>query len=140
MDDEDGCTTVYVYLIPLNARLIVKTVSFVYILHDFLKKNRNSPSFSLLMFLSVLAEYKTPPQVRGAHPTLQVSAEPRAELPVVYGSFPLASFFARGGVYTSVLLPQFVSPSPCPSVSPSSVLCVCISIPALQTGSSVPFF
>ena len=35
MDDEDGCTTVYVYLIPLNVRLIVKTVSFVYILHDF---------------------------------------------------------------------------------------------------------
>ena len=67
MDDEDGCTTVYVYLIPLNVRLIVKTVSFVYILHDFLKKNRNSPSFSLLMFLSVLAEYKTPPQVRGVN-------------------------------------------------------------------------
>ena len=29
---------------------------------------------------------------------------------------PLASFFMCGGVYTSVLLPQFVSPSPCTCV------------------------
>ena len=66
-DDGDGCTTVCVYLIPLNSALIVKMVSFVYILHDSLKNNRNSPSFSVLMFLSVLAEYKSPPQVRGVN-------------------------------------------------------------------------
>ena len=42
-------------------------------------------------------------------------------------------------VYISGLLPQFVPLSPSPAVS-VSVLYICVSIPSLQIGSSVPFF
>ena len=45
--------------------------------------------------------------------------------------------FFDGGVYVSMPLSQFVPPSPSPVMS---VLHVCVSIPALQIGSSVPFF
>ena len=41
------------------------------------------------------------------------------ELPVLYSSFLLAIYFAHGSVYTSVLLSQFVPPSPFPAVSTS---------------------
>ena len=41
------------------------------------------------------------------------------------------------GVSMSVLLAQFIPPSPSCYVH-TSVLCVCISLPALLTGSSVP--
>ena len=43
-----------------------------------------------------------------------------------------------GSVYVLMLLSQFIPPSPSLTVS-ASVLYVCVSIPALQIGSSVPF-
>ena len=55
---------------------------------------------------------------------------------MLYGNFPLALCFTHGNVYVSVLLSQFVPPFPSPTVS--TCLCVCVSIPALQIGSSVP--
>ena len=45
--------------------------------------------------------------------------------------------FFYGNVYASVLPSQFVPPSPSPV---TSVLHVCVSIPALQIGSSVSLF
>ena len=49
------------------------------------------------------------------------------------------SYFTQGSVYMSVLISQFVPPSPSPRIH-MSVLYVCVSIPALHIGSSVPFF
>ena len=69
-------------------------------------------------------------------PLLWVVTEHRTGLPVLYGSFPLAVCFTHGRVFMSILISQFVPPSPFPTVSP--ILYVCISIPALQIGSSVP--
>ena len=43
-------------------------------------------------------------------------------------------------VYVSMLLSQFIPPSPSSAVSKKSVLYVRVSILALQIGSSVPFF
>ena len=45
--------------------------------------------------------------------------------------------FFYGNVYASMLLSQFAPPSPS---SVTSLLHVCVSIPALQIGSSVSFF
>ena len=53
--------------------------------------------------------------------------------------FPLGTYFTYGNIYVSMLLSQFVLPS-LSSLCPKSVLYVCVSIPALQIGSSVPFF
>ena len=65
-------------------------------------------------------------------PHLYVITERRAELPVLYSSFPLAICLTHGGVYMSVLILQFVPPSfPLPSVH-KSFLYICASIPALQ--------
>ena len=50
-------------------------------------------------------------------PTLQVITEHRVELPVLYSNFLLALYFTYGNVYISVLLSQFVPPSPAPAVS-----------------------
>ena len=53
------------------------------------------------------------------------------ELPASYGKFLLAIYFANGDVYVSVLLSQFVPPSPVPTVSrslfsmPGSPLLLC---------------
>ena len=41
------------------------------------------------------------------------------ELPASYGKFALAIYFANGDVYVSMLLSQFVPPSPFPTVSRS---------------------
>ena len=57
--------------------------------------------------------------------------------PCVIRNFPLAIYFPYAKVHVSVLLSQFV-PSPC--CVHKSVLYVCVSTPALQIGSSVPFF
>ena len=46
-----------------------------------------------------------------AIPPLQVITEHRAELPVLYSSFPLAIYFTHGHVHMPVLLSQFVTPS-----------------------------
>ena len=47
-------------------------------------------------------------------PLPQILTEHRAELPVPYRSSPLASYFTHGSVYISMLLSQFMSPSPFP--------------------------
>ena len=53
-------------------------------------------------------------------PPLQVITEHRADLPVLCGCFPLASYFTFGSVYISMPLshfvPAYLSPSPCPQV------------------------
>ena len=60
-------------------------------------------------------------------PPLQVLTEHRADLPVLCGCFPLASYFTFDSVYMSMSLPHFVpaypSPSPCPQVHS---LCLCL--------------
>ena len=75
------------------------------------------------------------------HPTqpLSVTAEHQAGLPVLYGSFPLVICFTHGSVYMSMLLSQFIPPSPSPCFH-ESVLYVCISTAALQMDSSVLSF
>ena len=49
------------------------------------------------------------------------------------------SYFTHGSVYILMLLSHFTSPSPSPHPCPH-VLYICISIPALQIGLSLPFF
>ena len=48
-------------------------------------------------------------------PPLWVITEHRTELPVLYSSFPLASYFTHGSVYKSMLLSQFI-PYPVPPI------------------------
>ena len=79
----------------------------------------------------------TPPS---PHPTLQVITEHWAKLPELDSSFPLAISLTHTSVHMSVLLSQFVSPSPSPTWAHMSVLSPCVSVPALHTGSSVLFF
>ena len=59
---------------------------------------------------------------------------------MLYSSFPLATYFTHGMVCISVLTSQFIPSFPCPPCVHMSSLYVCISIPALQRGSTVPFF
>ena len=53
-------------------------------------------------------------------PPLQVVTKQRADLPVLCGCFPLATYFTFGSVFMSMPLSHFVpvypSPSPCPQV------------------------
>lgn len=70
-------------------------------------------------------------------PPLEFITEHPAELPLLNSSFPLAVYLTYGSIYVSMLLSQFIPPSPCPSAS--TILHVCVSIPALHIGSSVPF-
>ena len=44
-------------------------------------------------------KYTYIPFLRSLTPPLEVMAEPRAGLPVLYGSFPLALYFTYGSVY-----------------------------------------
>ena len=67
-------------------------------------------------------------------PPIQVITEHRAELPVLYCSFPLAIYFTHGSVFISIHPPFH------PPLFLQSVLYVCASIPALKIGSLVPFF
>ena len=52
-------------------------------------------------------------------PALQVVTAHKAELPALYGRFPPAVSFACGHVYVSMLLSQFIPPSPSRTVSAS---------------------
>ena len=71
----------------------------------------------------------------------RLSQSTRSELPVSYSKFPLAIYFTYSNVYVSMLLFQFVPPSPSPNPCVhKSVLCVFISIASLQIGSSLPSF
>ena len=77
------------------------------------------------------------PPTHSLIPPLQVIPEPRAELPVLYGSFPLDTHFTHSGVYASVLIhPTLPFPPPCDYMS---ILYVCIFIPTLKIGLAVPF-
>ena len=53
----------------------------------------------------------SPPSSPFPRPTPLASTEPRAELPMRHGSFPLASSLTRGRVYVSVLLFPFLPPA-----------------------------
>ena len=59
-----------------------------------------------------------------------------AERLKLYSSFSLAICFAHGSVYMSILISQLIPSSP-PSCVHVSVLYICVSIPALERGSSV---
>ena len=67
----------------------------------------------------------------------QVITKHRAKLPVLQSSSPVTIFHPVCIYHMSVLLSQFIPPSFSGSVS---ILYVCVFIPALQIGSSVPFF
>ena len=54
-------------------------------------------------------------------------------------SSPRAIYFTHGSVYILMLLSHFTPPSPSPHPCPH-VLYICIFIPALQIGLSLPFF
>ena len=58
------------------------------------------------------------PPSRTLVPPLWVITEHRAELPVLYSSFPLAICFTHGDVYInmSTLLCQAIPPSPSPAM------------------------
>ena len=51
-----------------------------------------------------------------SHPS-RLSQSTRFELPASYSKFPLVIYFTRGNVYISMLLSQFVPPSPLSTVS-----------------------
>ena len=68
------------------------------------------------------------------------STEHQAELPLLYSNFPLASYFTHDSVYMSMLLSQFVLPSPSSHCVHLSVLYVYICISSVWRGSSVLFF
>ena len=50
-------------------------------------------------------------------PPTQVITEHQAELPVLYSRFPLAICFTHGSVSMSILISQFIPPTPSPTVS-----------------------
>ena len=73
------------------------------------------------------------------HPTPLGHAKHQADLPVLCCCFPPANYFTFGSVYMSMLLslcPSF----PLPPRVLKSILFVYLFIPALQLGSSAPFF
>ena len=54
--------------------------------------------------------------------------------------FPVLNYYTHDSVYMSILISHFI-PIPLPhNYAHMSVLYVCVSIPALKIGSSVPFF
>ena len=61
-------------------------------------------------------------------------------LPASNSKFPLPICFTYGNIYVSILLSQFVPAFPSLTVSRSLFSYVCLSIAALQMGSSVPSF
>ena len=69
------------------------------------------------------------------HPTPLVITKHQTELPVLYSSFPQLSVHTWQCVYVTHCS-QFVPPSH----FHMSILYICVSIPPLQIGSSVPFF
>ena len=75
-------------------------------------------------------------------PPLQVVPKHRADLPVLCGCFPLASYFTFDSVYMSMPLSHFVPASlsiPLPRVL-KSILYACVFIPVPPLGSSEPIF
>ena len=64
-------------------------------------------------------KYTYVPSLLNLIPPLQVVIEHQVELPVLHSNFPLTIFFTSGNVYVSILLSQFIPPSPSPTVSTS---------------------
>ena len=58
---------------------------------------------------------------------------------MLYNGFPLAIYFIRGSVFMSNSISKITTPYPPPSCVHTSIFYVCISIPTLELGSSVPF-
>ena len=52
---------------------------------------------------------------------------------------PLGICFILASVFMSNLISQFIPPSPSPTCVYASILCICVSILALELGSSVLF-
>ena len=73
-------------------------------------------------------------------PPFQVITEYWAALPLLHSRCPLPICYTHGSAYMSLLISQFIPPSPFPPCVYMSVLSVSVSIPALEIGSSVPFF
>ena len=69
-------------------------------------------------------------------PPIWVVTECRAGIPVLCSRFPLAIYFARGGVHVSIEISRYIPP-PFPRCVHTSILYVCVSVHALQIGSSV---
>ena len=67
-----------------------------------------------------------------------VITEHQIEPPVLYSNFSLAIYFIYGNIYVSMLLSILPTLSYLNCVH-KSVLYVCVSIPALQISSSLPF-
>ena len=65
--------------------------------------------FLLYNVKSAISIYISPPRPTPPPPTHVVITEHRAELPVLYSSFPLVICFTHGGM--SMLVSQFVPPS-----------------------------
>ena len=73
-------------------------------------------------------------------PPLQMVTEHQAELPALYSNFPLVIYFTRSNVYVSMLLSQFIPPSPSPTESINLLsMSECLLLPC-KIGSSIPFF
>ena len=132
---------VYISYIFLNfACVFLKIDLFEYncftILHQFLLHNKvNQPYAYICPHIPSLLSL--PPIL--PIPPFQVIAKHRADLPVLCCCFPPANYFTCGSVYMLMLLslrPSFALP---PHVL-KSIICVYLFIPALQRGSSVPFF
>ena len=82
------------------------------------------------------------PGIKPRSPAFQADSslsEPPGK-PVLYCRFPLTIYFTHGSVCISTLRSQFIPPSPSPSGATCLFLYVCISIPALEMGSSGPLF
>ena len=60
--------------------------------------------------------------------------------PFLYSNFPLAVCFTHASVFMSNRISQFIPPSSPSHRVPTSTLYNCIFIPALELGSSAPFF
>ena len=89
-------------------------------------------------WISYMYIYIYIPAPLGLPPPLSAITEHWAELPDLYGSFPLVPCSTHGRVCTNHKIP--VGPTlPSPTVS-THLLFVFISTPALLIGSSVPFF
>ena len=74
------------------------------------------------------------------HPTPLDGQRAQGWAPCVTQEIPTGIYYTYGNVYVSIVLPQFVPPSPSPTVSTCLVFYVCISATPLQIGSSVPSF
>ena len=99
----------------LNWRIIVLQLSFMLVVHVGFCHITTWTSHKYTCASSLLNLPPTPDSI----PALQVVTEPWAELPILYSVFPLAIYFMCGNMYVSVLLSQFIPPTPPPAVSRS---------------------